>query len=89
VLIQKLTLNDRVLLLESRREARRVQRKIVAAVRHGGAFVKMQLLGGNSLKVLMSPGTVAYLDEFDVEEDEPFEFDEVAFHAWAYAAEFE
>jgi hypothetical protein len=87
--IQRLTVNDRVLLLASPREARRAQRKMVAAVRRGGAFVKLHLLGGDSIKVLMSPGTVAYLGELDVDADEPFEFDEVAFRAWAYAVEFE
>lgn len=87
--IQRLTVNDRVLLLESRKETRRVQRKIVAAVRRRGAFVNLQLVGGERLKVLISPGTVVFLDELEVDELETFEFDEIAFRAWAYAVEFE
>lgn len=80
---QKLTMNDRVMVLASAEEAKQAEQRIVKAVQDGGGFVELLLLGGATLRVLVSSGTVAFLEVVDVDLDEvqgaaagwPYEWD--------------
>jgi len=80
---QKLTMNDRVLVLASAEEAKQAEQRIVEAVQAGGGFVQLVLFGGNTLRVLVSSGTVAFLEVVELDPGEapesatgwPYEWD--------------
>ncbi len=84
----QLTIADRVFLLASPEEAERVEKAMEQAVRSGGAFVPLELVGSRTVRILVSPGVVAYLEVVDIPEDQPAgdgtEFSTL--HDWDYLA---
>jgi len=70
VLTRRLTVNDRVLVLASASAADHAEESIVTAVQSGGGFVEFDLLDGKSLRVLISAGTIAYMEVLDLDDDE-------------------
>ncbi len=84
----QLTVADRVFLLASSEEAQRVETAMEQAVRSGGAFVPLELVGSRAVRVLVSPGVVAYLEIVEIPEDQPAgdgaEF--TSLHDWDFLA---
>jgi hypothetical protein len=70
MLTSKLTVNDKVFLLESVEEGQNTRKALAAALHGGGGFVELRLIDGRSVSLLLSPGVVAVLEDIEVAEDD-------------------
>jgi hypothetical protein len=66
----KLTVNDKVFLLESVEEGQNTRKALASALQNGGGVVDLRLIDGRSVSVLLSIGVVAVLEEIHVAEDD-------------------
>jgi hypothetical protein len=85
--LHQLAIAERVFVLASPEEAKRARVALVDAVRSGGGFVDLELLGNRLISVLISPGVVTYLEVVETQEDDPGDETEwTSLHDWDYLA---
>ncbi|MBI5161712.1 MAG: hypothetical protein HY996_09930 [Micrococcales bacterium] len=67
----ELTVATRRLFLESAEAADRARSDIVDALRRGGDFIDVSLVDQRTTAVLITERTVAFIDAFDLDDDDP------------------
>jgi hypothetical protein len=90
-LVEILTVGQRDFLMASPEAARGAEADLLAAVRGGGAFVQLNLLGGSTARVLMSAGVPVYVQsqdhDHDEDEDESADAQGLSIYDWDYDSE--
>lgn len=67
---RKLTLSDRSFVLASIGTADDLTEQIEAAIRAGGGFVDIHLVGGGTVAALITERTTAFVERFEVQPEE-------------------
>ena len=68
---RKLTVGEHRFILGSLAVADHLRDDIESAVRNGGAFIDVELLGGRRIAVLVTPHSTAFFEPFEIPPEEP------------------